>query len=125
MYKTIKTRIQRAFRADCRSPALLLGVVLSALLMFGCGDSGGGDGGTGAGGCGGTAETAASGGASGTPLTWINEEAVPRMGVKLQSTMQRARGPDGKTYVWLGRKTLTGRGEGSSGLRFDYLKEQG
>jgi hypothetical protein len=36
-------------------------------------------------------------------------------------TRQRVRGADGKTYIWLGRKVLAGRGEGSSGLTFDQL----
>lgn len=56
-------------------------------------------------------------------LTWLREESVPRAGVKVQLTWQRARWIDGETYVWLGRKVKTGRGEGSSGLLFDWLKE--
>lgn len=55
-------------------------------------------------------------------LTWLNEEAVPRTGVRVQLTKQRIRWVDGKTYVWLGRKVSIGRGEGSSGLHFDYLE---
>ena len=54
-------------------------------------------------------------------LEWVNEESVPRAGVKVQLTKQRVRWIDGKTYVWLGRKVVTGKGEESSGLRFDYL----
>jgi metal-sulfur cluster biosynthetic enzyme len=53
----------------------------------------------------------------------IDEEAVLRAGVRLQLTAQRVRWIDGKTYVWLGRKVLAGRGEGNSGLRFDFLAE--
>lgn len=56
-------------------------------------------------------------------VLWLEEEAVPRAGVKAQVTRQRARWVDGKTYVWLGRKAVTGRGEGSSGLRFDVVQE--
>ncbi len=52
----------------------------------------------------------------------IREEAIPKAGVRVQVTNQRIRWTDGKTYVWKGRKVLTGRGEGNSGLRFDYLK---
>ena len=52
-------------------------------------------------------------------LLWIDEEAVPRAGLRIQLTKQRARWIDGTTHVWLGRKVLTGRGEGASGLRFD------
>ena len=51
----------------------------------------------------------------------IREEAVPRAGVRLQLTRQRVRWTDGSTCIWLGRKVLTGRGEGSSGLTFDQL----
>jgi hypothetical protein len=51
----------------------------------------------------------------------IREEAIPRAGVRVQLTRQRVRGADGKTYIWLGRKVLAGRGEGSSGLTFDQL----
>ncbi len=54
-------------------------------------------------------------------LLTIREEAIPRAGVRVQLTRQRVRGTDGKTYIWLGRKVLAGRGEGSSGLAFDQL----
>jgi hypothetical protein len=56
------------------------------------------------------------------PLLWLEEATVPRSGLRAQLTAQRVRWVDGKTYVWLGRKVTTGRGEGSSGLRFDVLK---
>jgi hypothetical protein len=56
-------------------------------------------------------------------IDWLNEESVPRAGIKVQLTRQRVRWSNGKTYVWLGRKVKTGRGEGSSGLRFDMLME--
>jgi hypothetical protein len=58
------------------------------------------------------------------PLIWppeLDEEVVPSSGLRVQLTGQRVRWMAGKTYVWLGRKVLTGRGEGSSGLRFDVL----
>ncbi len=54
-------------------------------------------------------------------LLTVREEAIPRAGVRVQLTRQRVRGTDGKTYIWLGRKVLAGRGEGSSGLKFDQL----
>lgn len=54
-------------------------------------------------------------------LLSIREEAIPRAGIRVQLTKQRVRGADGKTYIWLGRKVLAGRGEGSSGLKFDQL----
>ncbi len=59
----------------------------------------------------------------GDPIIWLDEATVPRSGLKLQLTAQRTRGADGKTYVWLGRKVNAGRGEGSSGLRFDVLSK--
>lgn len=54
-------------------------------------------------------------------LLTIREEAIPRAGVRVQLTRQRVRGTDGKTCIWLGRKVLAGKGEGSSGLKFDQL----
>ncbi len=54
-------------------------------------------------------------------LLLLREEAVPKAGVRVQLTKQRARWTDGKTYVWMGRKVLAGKGEGNSGLRFDAL----
>lgn len=54
-------------------------------------------------------------------LLSIREEAIPRAGVRVQLTRQRVRWTDGQTYIWLGRKVLAGKGEGSSGLTFDQL----
>ena len=52
----------------------------------------------------------------------VDEEAVARHGLKIQMHFQRARWINGSTHVWIGRKVGPGRGEGSSGLKFDYLK---
>jgi hypothetical protein len=52
---------------------------------------------------------------------WLNEECIPREGRQLKLTWQRARWIDGSTYLWLGRSVKLGRGEGSSGLRFDVF----
>jgi hypothetical protein len=49
------------------------------------------------------------------------EEEVPRAGTRLFHAFQRARWTDGSTVVWLRVRRQTGRGEGSSGLRFDEL----
>jgi hypothetical protein len=49
----------------------------------------------------------------------IREEEVPREGLKVTREVQRARGTDGSTHVWISRRKQIGRGEGSSGLRFD------
>lgn len=56
---------------------------------------------------------------------FIEEEEVPRAGRIVQRSFQRARWHDGKTFLWLGRRTETGRGEGSSGLTFDHIRERG
>jgi hypothetical protein len=53
----------------------------------------------------------------------INEEAVSRAGTSVRLCAQRARWIDGSTHLWFGHKTGPGRGEGSSGLRFDYFEE--
>jgi len=55
-----------------------------------------------------------------TPF-YINEEEVPRAGVKVIGTYQRTRWYNGKIVSWYGRRKRTGRGEGSSGLRFDAV----
>lgn len=52
---------------------------------------------------------------------YINEEEIPRAGVKLTGTYQRTRWYNGKIVAWYGRRKSTGRGEGSSGLRFDLV----
>ncbi len=52
---------------------------------------------------------------------FIHEEEVPRAGVKLQSTYQRTRWYNGKTINWYGISKSTGRGEGSSGLKYDQI----
>lgn len=57
-------------------------------------------------------------------MDMVREEAVPRAGVKIQLTKQRVRWIDGRTIIWLGRKVVTGRGEASSGLKFDYLQSK-
>jgi hypothetical protein len=52
---------------------------------------------------------------------YVNEEEVPRAGKIVTRTFQRARWLDGRTFVWLGRRASTGKGEGSSGLVFDQV----
>lgn len=51
----------------------------------------------------------------------LEDEEVPREGIVVRRTYQYARTPDGRSFVWLGRSKSAGRGEGSSGLRFDAL----
>jgi len=55
------------------------------------------------------------------PPFFINEEEVPRAGVIVERTWQRARWTSGQTYLWLGRSKHAGRGEGASNLRFDQV----
>lgn len=56
-----------------------------------------------------------------TAPMFVNEEEVPRAGVRVTSNFQRTRWYNGKTVNWLGRRKKLGRGEGSSGLQFDFL----
>jgi hypothetical protein len=51
----------------------------------------------------------------------IFEEEVPREGVRVTRSYQATRWHDGSTHLWVGRRKRVGRGEGSSGLRFDTL----
>jgi hypothetical protein len=53
---------------------------------------------------------------------FINEEEVPRAGVVVTRSFQRTRWTDGQVITWVGMHKQTGRGEGSSGLRFDLLQ---
>ena len=57
----------------------------------------------------------------GTPLSLFDEE-VPRAGARITRAWQLARWTDGSTHLWIGRRKQPGRGEGSSGLRFDVLE---
>ena len=52
----------------------------------------------------------------------IHEEEVPRAGARVTREYQYARWIDGSTHLWVGRRKSAGRGEGSSGLRFDVLE---
>jgi hypothetical protein len=49
----------------------------------------------------------------------LEEEEVPREGAVVDRTFQYTRWLGGTSYLWLGRRKRVGRGEGSSGLRFD------
>jgi hypothetical protein len=52
----------------------------------------------------------------------IMEEEVPRSGVRVLRQVFRCRWSDGSTHLWVGRRKLTGRGEGRSALRFDVAE---
>lgn len=55
----------------------------------------------------------------------VHEEEVPRAGALLRQTYERTRWNGGRVYTWLRVRRLTGRGEGSSGLRFDEIVPTG
>jgi hypothetical protein len=50
------------------------------------------------------------------------EEEVPREGVYVTRSFQLTRWIDGSSHLWVGRRKGVGRGEGSSGLRFDMVE---
>jgi hypothetical protein len=55
------------------------------------------------------------------PSLRVEEEEIGRAGAVVERNFQLARWFDGRTLLWLGRRKRSGRGEGSSGLRFDAL----
>lgn len=52
----------------------------------------------------------------------VYEEEVPREGAFVTRAFQYARWINGETYLWMSRRKGVGRGEGSSGLKFDRLE---
>jgi hypothetical protein len=60
---------------------------------------------------------------SGQDLSLFEEE-VPREGVRVTRGYQFTRWIDGSSHLWIGRRKGVGRGEGSSGARFDTLEEK-
>ncbi|HEU0076321.1 MAG TPA: hypothetical protein VFQ76_01655, partial [Longimicrobiaceae bacterium] len=54
--------------------------------------------------------------------TLLHEEEVPREGARVIRAFQYARWTDGSTHRWVGRRKGPGRGEGTSGLRFDTVE---
>lgn len=56
------------------------------------------------------------------PPYFVNEEDVPNAGTLIKRRWQRTRWFNGRTYVWIGRSRETGRGQGSSNLRFDQIE---
>jgi hypothetical protein len=53
------------------------------------------------------------------PALRIAEEEIPRDGALVTRSFQYARWFGGRSFLWLGRAKRAGRGEGSSGLRYD------
>lgn len=54
---------------------------------------------------------------------FIEEEEVPRAGIYVDRSWQRARWLGGKTFIWVGRTKTAGRGEGWSQLVFDQIAD--
>lgn len=52
---------------------------------------------------------------------YLDENQVPRAGKTLSRNFQRTRWLNGKTILWIGKRIRTGKGEASSGLKFDQL----
>ncbi len=52
---------------------------------------------------------------------FLHEEEVPRAGVAVTMSFNRARWYDGTVWTWLGMKKQAGRGERTSGLAFDQI----
>jgi hypothetical protein len=55
-------------------------------------------------------------------VEWLFEEEVPRSGAVVSRLRRRGRWYDGRILGWTGRRKRIGRGEGSSGLRFDVIE---
>ena len=53
--------------------------------------------------------------------TGLGEEELAREGRRLVRTVSTTRWTDGSLHAWIARRTLPGRGEGSSGVRFDAI----
>jgi hypothetical protein len=54
---------------------------------------------------------------------FVEEEEVPRTGVYVDRSWQRARWIGGRTFIWVGRRKTAGRGEGWSQLVFDQIED--
>ncbi|MEO5644456.1 MAG: hypothetical protein ABIQ40_02030 [Bacteroidia bacterium] len=55
---------------------------------------------------------------------FINEEEISRSGLIITTSFQRTRWYDGRIVTWKGYSKQSGRGEGSSGLKFDLLAQK-
>lgn len=52
---------------------------------------------------------------------YLDEVEIPRAGIVVRRSFQRARWLNGATYLWVGRDKEAGKGEGWSNLRFDQI----
>jgi hypothetical protein len=55
----------------------------------------------------------------------LYDEEIPREGIRVTRHFQMARWVDGSTWTWVAYRKNVGRGEGSSGLRFDSMEVEG
>ncbi len=55
---------------------------------------------------------------------YIYEEEIPRAGAIVTGRWKRTRWLNGRTLLWYAREKTVGRGEGHSGLKFDYLENK-
>jgi hypothetical protein len=53
----------------------------------------------------------------------LQEQEIPRLGLRLQRKWKYARGSDGKPYFWIGRYKDISAGERTTGIDCDYLLE--
>jgi hypothetical protein len=55
-------------------------------------------------------------------IPWVAAEEVPADGVRVVRHWQLARWGDGSSHLWMSRRKQAGRGEASSGLRYDVVE---
>ncbi len=55
----------------------------------------------------------------------IHEEAIPDAGIRIDRRYQRARGPDGRVHVWIGRRVRTGAWPAAGRFTTDRLRRPG
>ena len=60
---------------------------------------------------------------SSSPLR-VEEEELYRAGLRIRRLVRRVRWSDGSVHVWFARRAGPGRGESSSGLRFDSAETE-
>lgn len=56
---------------------------------------------------------------------YVDDQAIPREGVRVVRYFRRARWVDGSTWTWVARRVYPGAGPGASGLAFDLVESVG
>jgi hypothetical protein len=54
----------------------------------------------------------------------LHDEEVPREGARVTRHYKMTRWLNGESFLWAANRKEVGRGEGSSGLRFDALESE-